>query len=213
MTIIGIKGIQYNPELCNFKVAKMEKYPFIFSVERKYRLRRHVAFWFFWWAFQGFLYAFTPSPTILSYPERMPGALLNSMIYLPVHIFLAYSLMYFVIPGYLIKEKYMAAAGWVITLFIATAFFSSSLGIYIIRLFKRILLPGKLYLPHPDKQQAFFLSLLAGLRGGITIGGIAAAIKLMKYWYKGATKPAIAKRKYGVAIAIIKSTGTPAFFI
>ncbi|MGZ8559330.1 MAG: sensor histidine kinase [Chitinophagaceae bacterium] len=161
----------------------MEKYPFIFSVERKYRLRRHIAFWFFWWAFQGFLYAFTPSPTILSYPERMPGAFLNSIIYLPVHIFLAYSLMYFVIPGYLIKEKYLAAAGWVITLFIAAAFFSSSLGMYIIPLFRRILLPGKLYLPHPDKQQALFLSLLAGLRGGITIGGIAAAIKLMKYWY------------------------------
>jgi LytS/YehU family sensor histidine kinase len=29
----------------------------------------------------------------------------------------------------------------------------------------------------------FFLSLLAGLRGGITIAGIAAAIKLMKHWY------------------------------
>jgi LytS/YehU family sensor histidine kinase len=29
----------------------------------------------------------------------------------------------------------------------------------------------------------FFLGLLAGLRGGITIGGVAAAIKLMKYWY------------------------------
>ena len=25
--------------------------------------------------------------------------------------------------------------------------------------------------------------MLAGLRGGITVGGIAAAIKLMKYWY------------------------------
>ncbi len=28
-----------------------------------------------------------------------------------------------------------------------------------------------------------FLGLMAGLRGAITIGGIAAAIKLMKYWY------------------------------
>ncbi|RYZ29304.1 MAG: two-component system sensor protein [Chitinophagaceae bacterium] len=29
----------------------------------------------------------------------------------------------------------------------------------------------------------FYLGLLAGLRGGITVGGIAAAIKLSKYWY------------------------------
>jgi LytS/YehU family sensor histidine kinase len=27
------------------------------------------------------------------------------------------------------------------------------------------------------------MSLMAGLRGGLTVGGIAAAIKLMKYWY------------------------------
>jgi LytS/YehU family sensor histidine kinase len=38
-------------------------------------------------------------------------------------------------------------------------------------------------LPHPNTRQSFYLALLAGLRGGITIGGLAAAIKLMKYWY------------------------------
>jgi LytS/YehU family sensor histidine kinase len=33
------------------------------------------------------------------------------------------------------------------------------------------------------RNNTIWLSLLAGLRGGITIGGMAAAIKLMKYWY------------------------------
>jgi LytS/YehU family sensor histidine kinase len=32
-------------------------------------------------------------------------------------------------------------------------------------------------------EVSFFYSLLGGLRGAITIGGLAAAIKLMKYWY------------------------------
>src|SRR6185436_3871332 len=31
--------------------------------------------------------------------------------------------------------------------------------------------------------EGIYLSLLAGLRGGITIGGIAVSIKLMKHWY------------------------------
>ncbi|GAB2826391.1 hypothetical protein GCM10027043_29960 [Ferruginibacter profundus] len=37
----------------------------------------------------------------------------------------------------------------------------------------------------PERTPAvnIFLGLMAGLRGGITIGGIASAIKLMKYWY------------------------------
>jgi LytS/YehU family sensor histidine kinase len=33
------------------------------------------------------------------------------------------------------------------------------------------------------ERWSFFLSLLAGLRGGITIAGLATCIKLMKYWY------------------------------
>ncbi|MGZ8511275.1 MAG: sensor histidine kinase [Chitinophagaceae bacterium] len=161
----------------------MEKYSFIFSNEKKHRVRRHVAFWLFWGLFQAFLYAFAPYPTILSYWDRFPISVLDSFIYLPAHMFLAYSLMYFVIPNYLIKEKYLAASGWVILLFIATAVFSSSLGKYLIAPARDIFLSKNLFLPHPNPQQAFYLALLAGLRGAITIGGMAAAIKLMKYWY------------------------------
>lgn len=161
----------------------MEKYPFIFSDRRKFRVSRHVAFWLFWGLFQAFLYAFAPYPTILSYWDRFPVALLDSFMYLPAHMFLAYSLMYFVIPRYLIKEKYLAASGWVILLFIATAIFASSLGKYLITPARDIFLSNNLFIPHPNTQQAFYLSLLAGLRGGITIGGMAAAIKLMKHWY------------------------------
>lgn len=161
----------------------MEKYPFIFSDRRKYRVSRHSAFWLFWGLFQAFLYAFAPYPTILSYWDRFPVALLDSFLYLPAHMFLAYSLMYFVIPRYLIKEKYLAASGWVILLFIATAIFASSLGKYLITPARDIFLSNNLFIPHPNTQQAFYLSLLAGLRGGITIGGMAAAIKLMKHWY------------------------------
>ncbi|RYY94480.1 MAG: histidine kinase [Chitinophagaceae bacterium] len=35
---------------------------------------------------------------------------------------------------------------------------------------------------HPNEVH-FFLGLLAGLRGAITVGGLAAAIRLMKLWY------------------------------
>jgi LytS/YehU family sensor histidine kinase len=48
----------------------------------------------------------------------------------------------------------------------------------------RSFLLGKIYIPPPHINEFhFFLGLLAGLRGAITIGGIAAAIKLMKHWY------------------------------
>jgi hypothetical protein len=161
----------------------MEKHPFIFSDKPEYRFGRHVAFWIFWWAFQGFLYAFAPYPVFLKYEDRLPIALLDSIVYLPAHIFLACSLMYFVIPRYIIKAKYIAAATWVIILFVVAAIFASSLGRYMISLLRELILTDAGNLPHPDPNQAFYLALLAGLRGGITIAGLAAAIKLMKYWY------------------------------
>ena len=36
----------------------MQKYPFIFSDEKSYRIKRHISFWLLWWLFQGFLYSF-----------------------------------------------------------------------------------------------------------------------------------------------------------
>lgn len=161
----------------------MEQHPFIFSNERKYRYMRHLVFWLFWWAFQGFLYAFAQSPDAMGYFHRLPATLIDSLLYLPAHIFLAYTLMYFVIPEYIIKAKYFTASAWVIILFIATAFLSFLIRRYLLYPGRELFLPEHLQLPYPDPRTSLFLSLLAGLRGGITIGGMAAAIKLMKHWY------------------------------
>lgn len=92
--------------------------------------------------------------------------------------------MYFVIPKLLLKGKYLLTAATVIVLFIITGAISAVISIYLIEKLRNIILPGKLGIQlHRSFASAFFLSLLAGLRGGITIGGLAASIKLMKYWY------------------------------
>jgi hypothetical protein len=165
----------------------MQKYPFIFSDEKKYRVQRHVVFWIFWWLFQGFLYAFIPARTnhvrVFNFLDFLPISMLDSLLYMPAHIFLAYSLMYFVIPRFIIRGKYTAAGIWVFALFITAAALSSLTGRYVLLPARLLLLPGSGLLPRPNSSESFYLSLLAGLRGGITIGGIAAAIKLMKFWY------------------------------
>jgi hypothetical protein len=177
--------IKFEPKgLRNFITVHMQQYPFIFSDERRYRIRRHLAFWVFWWIFQGFLYSFSPFPwKYFNYGDRLAIAMLDSILYLPAHIFLACSLMYFVIPVYLTKGKYVKAGLSVISLFLLTAFFASSIGKYVIGPVRSVILPFATEIPHPDPRQTLFLSLLAGLRGAIMVGGIAAAIKLMKYWY------------------------------
>lgn len=161
----------------------MQQHPFIFSSERRYRLMRHISFWAFWWLFQSFLYAFSAT-SLPYYVLRLPGSMIESLLYLTCHIFLTYSLMYFVIPRYLVKGKYSATAIWIMFLFLLTATFSSLIAIYLLDDVRDFFYPQKYwFIFYRTSHGSFFLSLLAGLRGAITIGGVGASIKLMKYWY------------------------------
>lgn len=163
----------------------VEQYPFIFSNERKYRIGRHVSFWIFWWMFQAFLYSFVQGEGFgqtFGYGYKILYALMQAVFFtVTCHMFLSYSLMYFVLPRYLLKNRYIATAVWVIALFFITALFSyvtSNIILYSID--EWLFSPWHATNLH---WHSFGLALLAGLRGGITIGGLAAAIKLMKHWY------------------------------
>ncbi|HEY4150805.1 MAG TPA: histidine kinase, partial [Chitinophagaceae bacterium] len=161
----------------------MEQSPFIFSNALKYRLRRHLAFWVFWWVFQGFLYSFVVLKPGIGYQRYLGDSMVESLLFLSVHIFLAYSLIYFVLPRYLLKQKYWQTAVFVLALFLISAGMSAALATTLIRLVRYSILgegDGHIADLRPVRV---FLSLMAGLRGGITIGGFAATIKLMKYWY------------------------------
>jgi sensor histidine kinase YesM len=161
----------------------MQQYPFIFSDETKYRVQRHLVFWIFWWLFQGFLYSFIAINSATLYWLRLPASMVESLIFLSVHIFLSYALMYFVIPRYVITHRYWHAAGWVTLLFLSTALMSAILSVTIIPVVRDSIM-GDVYANRFRTPSInIFLSLMAGLRGAITIGGIAAAIKLMKHWY------------------------------
>jgi sensor histidine kinase YesM len=162
-----------------------EKYPFIFSDERRYRIRRHLAFWTFWWITQGILYSVIGYSGKPVYAVRLANSITESFFYMIAHITLAYALMYFVIPRYLLKQKYWLTAMWVLICFLGAAVISTILSATIIPEIE------EWFLHTPVSENALriratvrmHLSLMAGLRGGITIGGIAASIKLMKHWY------------------------------
>ena len=110
-------------------------------------------------------------------------SIVESLLFMPMHIFLAYSLMYFVIPRFLLKQRYWQTAAWTTILFFITAMLSAFIGGVIIDPVRRIMFGGLFVDMFRSISGNIFLSLMAGLRGAITIGGIAAAIKLMKYWY------------------------------
>lgn len=193
----------------------MKQHPFIFSNAPGYRVQRHLAFWMFWAVFQGFLYAFIGVAPATTYVHRLPQTMLDSLLFLPIHIFLSYALMYFVIPVYVVHNKYLAAALWTFAFILGTAFLSSVVALYLILPAREALLPEK-FISHlhdsPAERGSFHLAFLAGLRGGITVGGLAAAIKLMKHWYvEGQRNLQLQKEAVESQLQVLKAQVHPHF--
>jgi two-component system LytT family sensor kinase len=168
----------------------MAQLDFVFSRRTTWRLCRHLAFWLSWYLFQVYLYSFTPSPilTKLSFWQRIGVNLGESFWYMLPALFLAYALNYLVIPKLIIPAKYFKAILAVFGLLFLTGGFSALLSLTIVEYFRRQylighpgLLPG--VIPTPFRIQ-LFMAWISGLRGSITIGGLAASIKLMKYFYE-----------------------------
>lgn len=161
----------------------MHRYQFIFSANKHYKLQRHFLFWLSWWLFSTFLYSFSAGLLKEAYVERLPFAAIEAFFYLMPHMFLSYTLMYAVIPLLLLKGHYALTLLTVVVLFIITGIIAAAVSIYIIS-FARKMFQAHMLVPPPHVYEVkFFLGLMAGLRGAITISGLAAAIKLMKYWY------------------------------
>ncbi len=168
----------------------MDHLPFVFSARPRWVVARHGSFWVAWYLFQVYLYAFTPSPLLpaLGFGARLGLTALESLVYLLPHLFLAYSLLYGIIPRFLLPARYLAALGWVLLLLLLTGALSAGLSLTVLATLRAhyltayfgpvVVAANPLSLP-----LQFFMALMGGLRGSITVGGLAAAIKLMKQYY------------------------------
>jgi sensor histidine kinase YesM len=190
----------------------MHASPFIFSNERKWRLRRHISFWVAWWLFAGFIYSVGPLPVNMAYGTNLLRSLLESMAFLPLHIFLAYSLIYFIVPRYLVKGKYVLAVIFTLVAFAITALLSMIIGITTIPVIRSWFgAPSYEWFAVVQRLQ-ILNGFMAGLRGGITIGGMAAAIKLMKYYYaKEQRNLQLQKEKAEAQLQLLKAQVHPHF--
>ncbi|HEX2628638.1 MAG TPA: hypothetical protein VHM26_06500, partial [Chitinophagaceae bacterium] len=176
MTIFAKDIAQIGANERNFISVHMQQYPFIFSDNWKWRFRRHLSFWVFWWIFQGLLYSTLTLPSHYPWWFKLQVSIFESLCFMPNHIFLSYTLMYFVIPRFLLKQKYWLTAMFTALAFLGTAAISSTIGMYVVPAARSFVFDIPLM---PPAYVKFHMSMMAGLRGGITIGGIAAAIKLM----------------------------------
>lgn len=146
------------------------------SQERGFRFGRHFTFWLCWWAFFGFIYGF-PATMGALHAIYSPLAYLEALLYLPQHMFLSYGILYLILPELLLKGRWWMGLLAVVTMVILTAMMSQFVASYAI-----IPIRKALEIPYQPNTK-FYASLMAGLRGSMTVAGFAVAIKLIKLWY------------------------------
>lgn len=147
---------------------------FVFSEKKSLKLLRHSTFWLTALFFQGVIYS-TKFENIL---EGFFISFVEAVFYLPCHLFLTYSIIYYLIPKFLLREKYAwMTIGLLICIFITA--------IITIPISNHIVFPYRAehtMIFYPINN--FFYGLMAGFRGSLTISGFAMAIKLTKLWIR-----------------------------
>jgi sensor histidine kinase YesM len=164
-----------------------------------------------WWLSQAILYSFAPPLHPRRYIPRLEVSSIDALIYLAPHMFASYMLMYLVIPRFVVKGKYVQATLVMILLFLVAAVISAFESIYLIDSVRRWLIGDQWLFAHYPTSP-FAMSLMAGLRGGLTVAGLAAAIKLMKYYYvKHARNLELQKENIASQLQLLKAQVHPHF--
>ncbi|HMJ69181.1 MAG TPA: histidine kinase [Cyclobacteriaceae bacterium] len=174
----------------------------VLSDDRRARVGRHVLFWATAWTFQGLIYGFL-------YPELNAKTFVISfseaLMYLPMHMTLAYSLNYIVLPKLIFRGKYWPGFLAVIGLIVITAFLAPLTLYYIINPFRKLI-------GSETKWHSIFFSFMGGLRGALTVTGFFVAIKLIKQWYlKKSENELLEKEKLRAELELLKGQLHPHF--
>jgi sensor histidine kinase YesM len=181
----------------------MEKFlaELVLSNNFSYRIGRHLLFWSMCVLFFGTIYG---SYWDAGIPVK-PYAFVDAIIYLPLHMFLSYSIIYFLFPHYLFKGRYLSLIAGILILITVTAFLSFFVAKYLITPFHHAI-------DVPAPKHTLFSGFMAGLRGSNTVAGFAVAIKLVKYWYlKNLENTQLEKEKLKAELEVLKGQLQPHF--
>ena len=186
------------------------RYKFIFSNQIGFRLGRHLLFWSVCVIFFTLIYGTRPVNGVsltgtYVYLQSYEISLFEALAFLPGHMLLSYIIMYAVIPHYLLKEKYFSFLILIIAAFLLQAHISVFTSNFIVAPWRR-----DLGLPHP--ASSFYLGIMAGLRGGLTVAGFAGIIKLGKYYFlKNQQAQELEREKLKAELQLLKAQVHPHF--
>jgi hypothetical protein len=191
----------------------MQDAPFIFSNRPKYRIARHLAFWIVFLLSQAAVSLIVPSIFNRNNSERMFEATFGQLLYLPGQLFLVYTLLYFVIPKFILKTRYKLAFLWMIILCILTGFIASVFYWFFIDDVLSLYFGSSGHFIEKKGFNAYIpIGFINGLRASLVVGGFATSVKLMKQWYEKEYRNTILqKEKLNAELQSLKAQLHPHF--
>lgn len=188
---------------------------FIFSDERKYRIRRHLLFWGFWGFYFGMVRELNPSylKRMGHFPNLFQTMAEAFLMLLPQAV-LVYPLLYFILPHYVFNGKYIRAIFWFFVFLTLTIFVNAFLLIYIPwhKLAWLSLQNVSVLFEGLDNSAKFGMAYMAGMQGSLTGAALAASFKMFKYYYlKNLRNQQLQKENAAAQLQVLKAQVHPHF--
>jgi len=197
----------------------MQWHDLLFSNQAPQRNRRHLICWLLWWIYivftifatkelPGAFYQYQPGLNELGYLQYSVLVLIKSFFLLLTHVLFCYSIIYIILPGYLLKKKYgffITSILLVCTLIVPVVYFLYTLVYPFI---------DDLFNLHSAKanKTVLWVSIDAGLINALKVTLIAAAINLLKrWWLKQKEKEKLEKEKINADLQLLKAQIHPTF--
>ncbi|MFY7998419.1 MAG: sensor histidine kinase [Candidatus Kapaibacteriota bacterium] len=153
----------------------------IFSNARSWCAARHLAFWLWWWFFLSWLYAVklaSENPrTLWGVNTAYILSLTETLVYLPCHLLVTYSLLYVLILGYFLQKRYVAFVVGFIATYTAAVLISMPITYY-------VTIPLRETFGFAPPWNSTFAAFSTAIKGGSSVLGFAIGIKLLKLWYE-----------------------------
>lgn len=189
----------------------MQSHDFVFLNQPRQRFLRHIVFWATWWLYFSAIYWYNQHIIEFAYDKFIKlgsYVFLKSFLLLFIHALACYVFIYFLLPRYLLKSKWLKLTAGVILLSIL------------------ILVTGYLMyrwvFPFVDSifnsrvvgadTSLLWNSISIGLLNASKVIAAAATIKLMKYWWlKQKEKKRLEREKITTELQLLKAQIRPRF--
>jgi sensor histidine kinase YesM len=158
---------------------------FFFSEKRSDRIKQHLLFWGLWYPYITLTHAAFP----FGFPEmayfRNPVYTFTESFFIVLaQVPTAYGMLYFILPKFILKKKYVLTVVWIIISWIAAGSINLIFLGKVVPQLLALFIPAQ-FLPQLPRTEgvSFFMAVIATNKGAFTITASALMLKFAKHWY------------------------------